>query len=135
MRPFDDLDACGVSARGDGKRRKTPRSVRDASVSRAHMTGVGLEDPATRDATRTRPLDAIDVKERIRVLRAGVGTYFGPSPGPKSSGRRFGCNLPDSLSEANISNALRVAWSMLKYLYEARRPTKQTSGSFSASAR
>ena len=32
------------------------------------------------------------------------------------AGRRFGCSFPDSLSESNISSALRMAWSMLKYL-------------------
>ncbi len=60
---------------------------------------------------------AADAKERIKVLRAGMETpYFGPSPGPKSSGLLLGCNFPDSLSESNISSALRMAWSMLKYL-------------------
>ena len=71
-------------------------------------TGVGLEDP--------RPRAAADARD-IRVLkRREMETYFGPSPGPKSSGRRFGCNFPDSLSESNISNAFNMAWSMLKYL-------------------
>ena len=73
-------------------------------------TGVGLED-----ATGTRPRAAAAAID-IRTLRGMETTYFGPSPGPKSSGRRFGCNFPDSLSESNISSAFNMAWSMLKYL-------------------
>ena len=61
--------------------------------------------------------------------------HLGPSPGPKSSGRRLGASFPVSLRLSNISRALRMAWSMLKYLYEARRPTKAVSLSASASAR
>ena len=85
--------------------------VTHLSPARA-ATDVGLEDPLRRGRAPPDAVDAID----IRVLRAGVGTYFGPSPGPKSSGRRFGCNFPDSLSESNISSAFNMAWSMLKYL-------------------
>ena len=69
------------------------------------------------DAARTRPPDAVEAID-IKVLKKqGMETtYFGPSPGPKSSGLLLGCNFPDSLSESNISKALRMAWSMLKYL-------------------
>ena len=77
----------------------------------SERAAIGVEDPPRRDAPPP-PAGAID----IRVLKRMGDAYFGPSPGPKSSGRRFGCNFPDSLSESNISSAFNMAWSMLKYL-------------------
>ena len=52
--------------------------------------------------------------------------YFIPSPSPNKCGGRFGAKTPFSWRFSNISSAFKTAWSMLKYLYDARRPTKAT---------
>ena len=115
----------------------TFRSARDAPVRVRAVTGVGVEDttprgtpglriwalptsPGACELRRPPPPQPSTRRRRERTykrsLGQGPGTYFGPSPGPKSSGLRFGWSLPDSLSESNISSAFNMAWSMLKYL-------------------
>jgi hypothetical protein len=55
-------------------------------------------------------------KKSIERRPRRAWSHFIPSPGPNSAGALFGSSFPFSLRLSNISSALRIAWSMLKYL-------------------
>ena len=88
--------------RAPRRRPLPPRQARvNARDRQARKSNVRAVD-STRRETRRILHTAVNV-------RSSSSTHFGPSPGPNSSGRRFGASFPVSLRLSNISSALSTA--------------------------
>ena len=95
------------------------RSTIDVVARKTAATRIHISPTTHR--TVVAPRESLDSRSHPRKKSTErrprrAWSHFIPSPGPNSAGALFGSSFPFSLRLSNISSALRIAWSMLKYL-------------------